>query len=458
MNHRSTRFGPAAVRAARALTSLALAVACASLAPAPVRAAESGLAVGETLDKSTAAKAEGLLPPEILEAYKRGDFANKIEAWPEGQQTYEAEFAAATKQNAERLALSANGSIVEKASGKLPDHVRGFPFPAIDPKDAGAPIKIYWNHLYGYYNQGNSKNVLDLIWTNRTGVDRTATQEVYFLHYDGQKPKYDIPNPLNLLQQFVATTTAPQDIYGTTALNWRFRDTDKRDQSWAYVPALRRIRPLSPSNRSDGFLGSDLSQDDGPFFDGKPEDFTWTLVGESEAYRLADPGSLKGTTTRAPLPGGGWRGGFVTTPIAGFEDPSWKGVAWAPVGLVLAKRKCWIVEAVPKDKYYLYGKIQLYIDQETFQGAWNRKFSWSGELLNTYMVAGYRNSMAKAPDGSEEWFWGSSVGYQAAINTKLDRATVAGFPTKDRAHAIVDRRIPFEPSFFDYQTLYRFGK
>jgi len=31
--------------------------------------------------------------------------------------------------------------------------------------------------------------------------------------------------------------------------------------------ALRRVRAVSPANRSDGFLGSDMSQDDGAFFE-----------------------------------------------------------------------------------------------------------------------------------------------------------------------------------------------
>ena len=72
----------------------------------------------------------------------------------------------------------------------------------------------------------------------------------------------------------------PADVNGTAALTWRYRDPDKRDSSWTYVPALRRVRAVSPANRSDGFLGSDMSQDDGTFFEGKPEDFTWKLVGE----------------------------------------------------------------------------------------------------------------------------------------------------------------------------------
>ena len=40
---------------------------------------------------------------------------------------------------------------------------------------------------------------------------------------------------------------------------------------------------VSPANRSDGFLGSDMSQDDGPFFDGKPEDFYRRSRGQGVA-------------------------------------------------------------------------------------------------------------------------------------------------------------------------------
>jgi uncharacterized protein DUF1329 len=423
------------------------------------RRAEVGLKAGDTMDKSSAALADGLLPPEILEAYKRGDWSNKIADWPEGKHTFEPEFVAATKDNAEHLDLDPLGGIIDKRTGKQPPRILGFPFPNIDPKDANAGVKVYWNFEYMYFNQGNSKNFVDLVWVNRTGIDRVSGQEVYFFYYDGQKPKY-LPkdNPQNLLMQFIATATSPQDLYGTTALGWRYRDPGQRDAVWAYVPALRRIRALSPANRSDGFLGSDMSQDDGPFFDGKPEDFTWKLVGETEIYRLTDPLSLEGKSNRVPLPDGGWRTKFAPGPIAGFEDPNWKGVAWAPVGPVLAKRKAWIVEAVPKDKYYLYGKIQLYIDKENYEGMWNRKFSWTGELLNTYIAAGFRNAESVAPDGAHEWFWGANLAYQAALNLKMDRATVSGFTLKNRENAINDRRMMYDPSFFDYQTLYRFGK
>jgi hypothetical protein len=61
------------------------------------------------------------------------------------------------------------------------------------------------------------------------------------------------------------------------------------------------------------------------------------------------------------------------------------------------------------------------------------------------------------PDGVKEKLWGSNMGYQAAENIKMNRATVSGqlAPGKDPAN---DRRVPYDPSFFDFSTLQRFGK
>ena len=375
------------------------------------------------------------------------------------KQNWEKEFEEGTGRNAERLTLNEAGGVVEKATGKQPERIIGFPFPGIDPKDPQAGIKIVWNYFYGAYNLGNTEVNVDLTWISRSGLDRKANLDTYFLIYDGQKETY-LPgaNPQNFLMQVLASVTSPQDLSGTTALTWRYRDSKKRDNVWMYMPALRRVREMSPTNRSDGFLGSELTQDDGPFFDGKPEDFTWTLVGEREMLRLADPYSLKGEGKVTPGAEGGWQGHYAPGSFIGLEEPSWKGVPWASVQPVLVKRPMWIIEGIPKDRYYFYGKIQLYIDKETFQGAWNRKFSWGGELLALYVVLGYLNTEVTLPDGSTERFWGAAIVYNCAINLKKDRATVTGFPLigRDRARNLF--RVRHDPSFFDFQTLQRFGK
>jgi len=438
---------------------LALAALAAVVATVGSPAMAAGLKVGEELSSENAAEAEGLLPPEILGFYKKGDWRNTIAEWPDGKLRRDKEFEEATRANGEHLALDVNSGIIDKRSGKKPDSIYGFPFPRIDPADSQAAAKIIWNYFYGVYDAGNTRATVDLAWVSRKGVDRAAGLDSQLLYYDGQKPKYrPKANPLNLLSQMLASVLYPQDLYSTTVLAWRYRESEKRDNNWTYVPALRRVREVSPANRSDGFLGSDLTQDDGQFFDGKPEDFTWKLAGETEMYRLTDPFSLRGDTERKPLPSGGWQGQFKTVPFIGVEQPGWKGAPWAPVAPVLAKRKLWIVEAVPKDKYYLYGKIELYIDKEGYVGAWNRKFAWNGELLADFVPTSAPTTEVTAADGTKELVHAFGSIYFAGVNLKMDRATVTGFPLKNRDKTPSSTRVPLDPQAFDYQALQNRGK
>ncbi|MFM7736318.1 MAG: outer membrane lipoprotein-sorting protein [Alphaproteobacteria bacterium] len=421
-------------------------------------AAGGGPAVGTTIGKDNWQAAEGMLPPEVLEHYKKGEYQNRVVDWPAGAYRFEKAFEDATAANRGKYEVNEAGTIIDKSTGKQPPFVYGFPFPDIDPKDPKAGTKILWNSYYGYWYQGNSHNDVRLVWVNPTGIDREAGQEVYFLYYDGQPETARMANPQNLLMQFIATTTSPTDLQGTTALAWRYRDADKRDSTWAYVPSLRRTRQVSPTNRSDGFLGSDMSSDDGPFFDGKPEDFEWKLLEGKDQLRYVDPLSMEGKGEQHWLPTGGWRAIWPRDLASvGFQDPSWKGLPWAPVGPQLAKRPMWIIEAVPKDKYYLYGKIQLYVDKETYQGAFNRKFSWQGDLMNTYYVLGMLTKGFTRPDGHEDRIWASNMGFQTAENIKMNRATVSGLQIDGKEPAS-DRRLTFEPSFFDFNSLQRFGK
>jgi hypothetical protein len=409
---------------------------------------------GTTLDQSNADEAKDLLPPEIYAHYKKGEYKNPIVDFPNSRFQWDDGFAEATESNRTHIVLDANKQPVDKDTGKRPDYITGHPFPDIREDDPDAGYKILWNTDYTVFNGGNSRNVTTINWMSPSSVERSSTQDVTFLYYDGQ-PRHYIPktNPENLLSQFVALSLSPADLQGTAALSWRYKDPGKRDADWAYVPSLRRVRAVSPTNRSDGFLGSDISQDDGNFFDGKVEDFVWKVTGHRDALRLTDPESLQGKIVRKALPQGGWRTMYANADrTAGFQVKDWKGISWAPVAAAVTKRKVWIIEGTPKDRYYLYGKIELWIDDYTYEGSWNRKFSWQGELLNTYQITG----PATAPYNDKERWWGSTFGYQTAENVKANRATIAGLvPSGDVPS---DRRLPLEPSFFDYQTLNRFGK
>jgi hypothetical protein len=419
-------------------------------------AARGELTAGTVLNQDTWKQAEGLLPPEVLKHYQNGDYANVIADWPDGLYVTPPDFKAATEKNAGQLDLDDTGTIVEKGPNKPPPYIMGFPFPIIDPADPKAGTKILWNYYYRTWYFGSLHAESQLNWVAPKSLERRTDVEANFEYYDGIPTDERLPNPNNFSERLLATTVSPTDLNGTAALTWRYRDSDKPDSSWAYVPALRRVRAVSPANRSDGFLGSDMSQDDGAFFDGKPEEFTWALKGDADQLRLVDPLSLKGQADDVWLPSGGWRGNWPDLKFLGYMDPTWKGIAWAPVTGALAKRSFWVVEGTPKDRYYLYGRIQLYIDKETFQGAWNRKFSWQGELVNTLQVMAYLTGKFTRPDGKVDYNQASNMAFQCAENVKNNQATVAGI--KSSPTSGFDGRVKFPATFYDVNTLGRVGK
>ena len=125
----------------------------------------------------------------------------------------------------------------------------------------------------------------------KRGARRIQTDIQVHMH-DGTPEARTRPDRDDLFMQTMARVIAPADISGTISLAWRYRDGAMPDAFWTFVPGLRRTRLTDPLNRSDGFLGSDISLDDGNFFDAKPEDFTFTVLGQQEQLVLIDPFAL----------------------------------------------------------------------------------------------------------------------------------------------------------------------
>ena len=413
---------------------------------------------GEMIDKTNWQKATGLLPPEILKHYENGEYANKFVDWPADGDRMAPDFKAGTEANVGKFTTSPEGTILDKATGKQPAYIIGFPFPAIDEKDPAAAFKVLWNHFYRTWYFGNIVAESQLNWMSPTGLERRADIVASFLYYDAI-PRDEMPasNPGNLLFRNLALVSGPADVSGTAALTWRYRDAAMRDSTWAFVPALRRVRQTSPANRSDGFLGSDESLDDGQFFEGKVEDFTWTLVGQVDQLRISEEANLKGQAKAVWDDEKGWNVEWPDLPFVGYMDPSWKGIAWAPTAAAsLSKRRFWVIEGIPRDKYYLYGKIQLYIDALTYHGAWSRKFGWKGDLMAIHQVMAYNPIPFTRPNGKVDYNAGSNQAYQCIENIRMNRATVAGIKSSPTSGFYL--RGKANPSSFDVDALARTGR
>lgn len=71
---------------------------------------------------------------------------------------------------------------------------------------------------------------------------------------------------------------APSNVRDTALLTWDYDGVEKDDDQWLYLPALKKVRRISSSDRGDYFMGSDFTFED---IKQTPEleDYNWSLIG-----------------------------------------------------------------------------------------------------------------------------------------------------------------------------------
>ena len=74
---------------------------------------------------------------------------------------------------------------------------------------------------------------------------------------------------------------SPRNVKDTGFLTYDYPQADKDDDQWLYLPAMRKARRISASDRGDYFLGTDLTYEDIKN-EGKPEltDYHYTTIGK----------------------------------------------------------------------------------------------------------------------------------------------------------------------------------
>ena len=81
---------------------------------------------------------------------------------------------------------------------------------------------------------------------------------------------------------------APFDARGIMLLSYRYKAsfgpkaTTKNDDTWVYVPTLRRVRRISSAQRTDAVAGTDFTFDDLFSFNGIVPQYDWTCLGEMD--------------------------------------------------------------------------------------------------------------------------------------------------------------------------------
>jgi hypothetical protein len=241
----------------------------------------------------------------------------------------------------------------------------GQPFP--NPKNA---TEMAWN--FDCTTHGDTEDYLVYGWvvdgrrqTERV-LGRVVVQKLFFYGRTNLPPipEYlDNPNGYRrgLLYEFVY----PPDMFNVSNISLRYIDTTKEDDSWAYIPSMRRVRRMSTAQRSDSVGGGDNTWDDSWGWDGHIRRNTYKLVGRKEV--------LMG---RHVVPGDNSIEEVLKT-----VKREKKSLLFS--GLQRERIKCYVIEFLNKDPNYIHPKRVCYIDPETWRMPYEDQYDQEGRLWKT---------------------------------------------------------------------------
>ncbi len=109
---------------------------------------------------------------------------------------------------------------------------------------------------------------LTMTMTDRRGKQRTREATIY------RKQLADERKTVLIFRR-------PANVKGTAFLIWDYNDPEAEDDQWLYLPALRKTRRISASDRGDYFFGTDFTFEDMKL-EGKlsPGDYNFEMIGE----------------------------------------------------------------------------------------------------------------------------------------------------------------------------------
>jgi hypothetical protein len=338
---------------------------------------------GKTYDSTNYQEIEALLIPPVLNWVKKGEIIlNTAEdfkfkwAPPEN-------FIQESAKNAGRYTMSKDGMVIDTKTGTPAEYISGYPFPeAIDLKDPEAGMKVMERRNHRRYFTADDASCADSIWVGNGGMERSVVASIKALNYQNRY-RGAISNPNNFLFQNMIFISQPFDLRGISVMTWNYNDS-REDASFSYVPMIRRVTRQSAAARSDPFLGSDACTDDSfGGWAGKNANMTWKMIEDKKI--LAPFASIeKVQEQRDPDQS-------ISRKIhdiqGGWEVPGWKGSTYAPATALWVRRDAWVVEAIPKDPYYNFGRMVYYIDQEADAIAFKVMYDRAGEYWKTLVNA-----------------------------------------------------------------------
>ncbi|MFN2375205.1 MAG: DUF1329 domain-containing protein, partial [Candidatus Binatia bacterium] len=309
---------------------------------------------GTVVEAANLDRWKDFISPSIAWAVRRGARLPVIENTPIVQEPARAD---ATQRYSPQVRLSDDKT-------HMINYVAGVPFPFVqtDDPDAGIKMILNWdariiNDDFDIRNFGCQTGSFG----SNTGlqVERDyITGHFRRLYYVGRmyhEPKPTWSNPENIrYREMLHPVMEPFDLKGAGFTYNRFQDPRRQDDSWLYLPQLKRVRRLSTAQRSEGVFGQDIDLDSYGGYGGNPSWTDWRLLGTK--------------TIIATMHGRQMPAKWLPPPNDFLHDDVWE------------PRDVWVLEGRSRLAGYAFGSRVIYIDRESFFIPYTEIFDLQGRL------------------------------------------------------------------------------
>lgn len=176
--------------------------------------------------------------------------------------------------------------------------------------------------------------IIENTYNRPTSDDQTAVLTMTLTNKSGQtrvRKIQQFSKDIGDREKSIMFFLSPADVKNTTFMNWSY-DSDKSDDQWIYLPALKKVKRISSDSKSDYFMGSDFTYDD--LGDRKINADVHTLLREE----------------------------------------------------TVNDKDCYVIESKSKDEDYIYSKTLTWIDKETFIGVKKEFYDEDEDLLKILKI------------------------------------------------------------------------
>ncbi len=182
------------------------------------------------------------------------------------------------------------------------------------------------------------REIMDKVYNRKKGDDQISDLSMTLINRSGEKRVRKLKQFIKdngTIEKKIMFFLAPADVKNTSFMDWSYDKSDKNDDQWIYLPAIKRVKRISSDDKGDYFMGSDFTYDD--LGDRKLDDDTHKLLREEK----------------------------------------------------LEGKDCYVVESVSKDEDYMYSKTITWVMKDNFIGLKKEFYDEDGELMKTLHMKKY---------------------------------------------------------------------